>query len=180
MEQLLHASVHGDMVTLQALIEQGADVDMVMGSTKPGCLALTPLTGAMAFGHNDAMRLLLSLGADPNAHPANTRPPLAVAASRGNAEAVQVLLAAGAKPLLYSPGGDMPAVLAARAYWSALESLPWPLEPGAREWPEVQGPRECFRLLLDAMEKALKREQARTMRKMRVRAVQLHGELLEL
>ncbi len=83
----------------QALIDQGADVD-VRQRTFHG----TPLQYAASFGRLDVVRLLLKHKATVDAVDLAGRTPLMWAASKGHAEIVEALLEAGASPEQTSRG----------------------------------------------------------------------------
>lgn len=59
-------------------------------------------------GHTDVTRMLLALGADPNAPGTGGATPLADAALKGDVEGVRLLLARGARPNASSRAGTQP------------------------------------------------------------------------
>jgi ankyrin repeat protein len=97
-EALAYAARSGRLPVLDALVARGArlEADVYRG---------TPLIWAASTGRADAVRRLLTLGADPagrGSYGGDTHgkdvTPLHLAAAGGHAEAVQVLLDAGADP----------------------------------------------------------------------------------
>ena len=82
------AAKYGRIALVTALIEKGADVDAL------NSLGLqTPLCSASAKGQTEAVRLLLSKGAQLTVKGASDYSPLHAAARRGYTETVQLLLA---------------------------------------------------------------------------------------
>ncbi len=74
--------------------------------------ALGPRPGSLEYwvlrGQGDAVKMMLSLGADPNAPGTTGTTPLADAALKGDIEVVRALLARGARPDVVSPAGTQP------------------------------------------------------------------------
>lgn len=79
----------------------------------------TPLHSAVSAGHEPVARLLLSLGADPNAATEQQRTSLHYAASKGQAALVQLLLQAGAAP------GAKDSLGATALHRAAATGAPW-------------------------------------------------------
>lgn len=106
--RLYNAARDGDSDTVEALVQQGTEVDapFVDGST--------PLIRATRSGHEATVRILLSARADPNARDYCSRTPLYWAAAHGNTDLVQILLDAGALGHLVDEGGLTPSAVAER------------------------------------------------------------------
>ncbi|MCB4458461.1 ankyrin repeat domain-containing protein [Leisingera sp. McT4-56] len=85
--EVADAARSGDVAALSGLLESGAPAD------EPG--VANPLHFALMSGHQDAARILLENGADPNADTA-LGTPLMVAAGRDRTELIQLLLDHGA------------------------------------------------------------------------------------
>jgi ankyrin repeat protein len=88
----------GDLAGMRERIEGGADVNAPASADEPALAGLTPLMAAARNGAREAVVLLLSTGADPNAAGESDRTALMVAAEAGHAQIVKDLLEAGAKP----------------------------------------------------------------------------------
>ncbi len=71
-----------------------------------------PRPGSLEYwvlrGQSDVVKMMLSLGADPNAPGTGGSTPLADAALKGDVEVVRALLARGARPNVVSPAGTQP------------------------------------------------------------------------
>lgn len=87
-----------EMVSL--LIKAGADLNAWTSERSSN-----PLIVAMWEEHDEATRLLLQAGADPNVKDEEGSSPLRVNVLRGNIELVQLLLDCGAKAKIDEPGG---------------------------------------------------------------------------
>jgi ankyrin repeat protein len=61
MTALLYAAREGHMATVRALVESGADVNMISGGDR-----ISPMVEAIMNGHYDVAKYLLDKGADPN------------------------------------------------------------------------------------------------------------------
>ncbi|MBK6778864.1 MAG: ankyrin repeat domain-containing protein [Gemmatimonadetes bacterium] len=93
--ELASAAQTGDVARLRELLDHNRDF-----STMPDQAGCTPLHYAAYFGHLEAARYLLSIGADPAAlsmDPLRNQP-LHAAATAGHAAVVTLLLGAGADP----------------------------------------------------------------------------------
>lgn len=121
---LVWAARIGRLATVEALIAQGADVNMVAPSGTPlqvacalghmevaerlleagadpnlGSSISTPLLSALQAGQDSLALALLRAGADPRHTPRfGTTPPIVVAAEKGRDAVLEALLAAGADP----------------------------------------------------------------------------------
>lgn len=96
---LLHAVEHQDAVAAKRLISSGADVNAV------GVQAITPLSWLLDRRDNNAVELLLKLGADPNKitvldNEIGAPQPMWAAAAAGQKEALQLMLDHGGNPNL--------------------------------------------------------------------------------
>jgi ankyrin repeat protein len=104
---LADASRRGDVATVQALLERGADPDERGPFDTPALhwrIAVDDLAGA---------RLLLKAGADAKAATGNGITPLSLAIGNGNAALVDLLLAAGANASQREPSGETQLMRAA-------------------------------------------------------------------
>ena len=103
---LRQAAERGDIGLVLSLVGQGASVG---GASRNGW---TPLMAAALFGHEEAARVLLEAGADPNQatdsqeNPARTA--LRVAMANGYAGTVALLLRYGAEGNAVGPDGKKP------------------------------------------------------------------------
>eukprot|EP00928_Gymnodinium_smaydae_P064001 TRINITY_DN47446_c0_g1_i2.p1 TRINITY_DN47446_c0_g1~~TRINITY_DN47446_c0_g1_i2.p1 ORF type:complete len:439 (-),score=83.55 TRINITY_DN47446_c0_g1_i2:45-1361(-) len=109
-QDLFHAAANGDSKAAMAALVQHAS---------PNCCnaeGLTALTSAIAGGHIDVTRLLVTSGAKVNAAP-NTYgiTPLSLASAQGCVEIVQLLLSWKADPNASQVGGNMPLARAGEA-----------------------------------------------------------------
>ena len=102
---VFEAATFGDLDRLAVLLE--ADPGLTDRRSGDG---FTALHLAAFFGQDDAVRLLLARGADPDAHGTGwmTGTPLSSAASAGHAATVDLLLEAGADPDAVQRGGWTP------------------------------------------------------------------------
>ncbi len=93
--ELASAAQTGDVARLRELLDHNRDF-----STMPDQDGCTPLHYAAYFGHLDAARYLLSIGADPAARSMDPlrNQPVHAAATSGHAAIVALLLASGADP----------------------------------------------------------------------------------
>jgi cytochrome c len=85
------AAKEGDAAAIAAALDAGADVN------EPDKFA-TPLYYAVSRQHLDAARLLIERGADVNAGPKVSGPPLKPAVAKSNVELITLLLKHGADP----------------------------------------------------------------------------------
>ena len=99
------AARQGDAEEMQALIANGSDVNEVQ--------MVTPLTMAALSGQSEAVRLLLSLGADPDIESSAMGTALHAAAQRGFVDVVRILLEDGANPESRNPDSYTPLMIAA-------------------------------------------------------------------
>ncbi len=83
----------------------------------------TPLHWAARWGHEEAARMLLAGGADPNARTGTGDTPLHMAVWHGHRAIVELLLANGADPNAAGEGGETPLHLAARRGEGAVAEL---------------------------------------------------------
>src|SRR5690606_38953509 len=88
--QLADAAMNRDMITVRALLEQGADPSAL------GQYDTAALHWVVRVDDIDTARALLEAGADPNLHSRYGVTPLEVAVENGNAAMVKLLLEAGA------------------------------------------------------------------------------------
>ena len=148
---VLEASLIGDLATLQRHLSSGMNVNiLVTANSDRGDFDITTLMAATVAGRAEAVQLLLDHGADPNAQPCNLRSPLCIAAQNGDCSIVRMLLKAGACLVAgtkWKP--EMPVIVAARAYWDALQQ--WSTEDPSGAFAMAEDYKRCFRLLLDAM-----------------------------
>jgi len=88
----LDAAFNGDTKAVEALLAEGADVNVKDG------IGFTALFGAARSGHTETVKLLLAKGADPNVKlPTSGTTALMYAAYGGRSQVVQTLLAKGAE-----------------------------------------------------------------------------------
>jgi ankyrin repeat protein len=105
---LVEAAKHGDLATLRALIEGGADVNAAEGD------GATALHWASHRDDLDAADLLIRAGADVNAVNYLGVTPLWSASLNGSPAMARKLLAAGARPDAALPSGETLVMTAAR------------------------------------------------------------------
>lgn len=135
-KQLIIACAHGDLAKIKALIKQpGVDINGVH-------FIDTPLSAAIDNGHLDAVKLLVSLGA--NIHTKNPNP-LFKAAHRNEPEIVNYLIDLGANPntIRESVLGDEPVIHNA-ASWGWDKVVEVLLKRGAD--PNIQDSNGCTAL----------------------------------
>ena len=82
---LIKASYHGDVLTVKALLNKGADVN-AMGN------GVTALFFASQNGHIDVVKVLLENGANVNARLSDDMTALLIASGKGHTDVVKVLL----------------------------------------------------------------------------------------
>lgn len=122
-QEILDATYHGDIQSVQKLLEQGGDIYATRGVDQ---LGLTHL--AAMQGHSELLQLLLSNKADPNAKDASLRTPLYWAAIQGRDEIVNQLLgfsnpwhadSDGETPLVRCKAiGGLPSVVSILEEWT--------------------------------------------------------------
>ena len=108
-EELMNAAKGGDLETVAAKLDAGANPDTREESGE------TLLHAAAANGHAAVVSALLDAGAEPEAKTKTGVTPLYKAAGNAHAGAIEALLAAGADPN-ETIHGQTPLYLAARAY----------------------------------------------------------------
>ena len=163
---LLHAVVNmelNDMVRL--FVDKGARVDAFEEN------GLTPLGVAVWRGNDDAVRLLLERGANPNARmsvpaaqppnlPPHMRPagfqPLHVAAQRGRTNAIALLVASGARLDDTNFAGQTPLEMLVRPAGFPVGmgpgmSLGWSSSPSASPFPKPGAPQSVTVELLRSL-----------------------------
>ncbi|OZC04403.1 ankyrin repeat domain-containing protein [Rubricoccus marinus] len=154
---LLAAAASGDVATIEAALDAGAPLDASGDET--GLYSGSALLTAARAGHEDAVRLLLARGADPNATDAEGFAPLNVA----TAAISQLLIDAGAEVNVTQDFANR-APLPGAAIDDDLERMQLLLDAGAD--PDAQlpvlenqgalhfavtnGSPEAVRILLDA------------------------------
>jgi uncharacterized protein len=104
---LIYAAMSGDLAVVQALLDQGANVNLVTKDDR------TALSMAVARNHANVAQLLLDRGADPNVQQGPGRGPLWSAVYNGQTKIIHALLDKGAKPdsetlnaAIFSPEGQ--------------------------------------------------------------------------
>ena len=107
-ERLPEAAKRQDRAAVQALLEQGADVN----ARQPD--GATALHWAVHWQDAELARLLIRARADVNAANAYGVMPLSLAAANGNAATAAALLEAGADPNAPLPSGETPLMTASR------------------------------------------------------------------
>lgn len=105
--KIVRAARKGDIPTLRAELDKGADVNQRRG------MGETLLLVAAQRGHLDAVELLLERGADPNLATVGRSTALHFAAWKGQADMASALLARGALVNVRGPGGMTPMATAA-------------------------------------------------------------------
>lgn len=114
------AAFFGHKETVEAVLAQGADVDLVDRSVNEN----TALDAAVAANHDDVVQVLLDAGASVNVRSAGGFTPLHKAALNGNRGLVELLLARGAEVGAISGDGRTPLALAeARGHAEVAEVL---------------------------------------------------------
>src|SRR5262249_25095779 len=130
-ERLFEDIRHGDVVSVQRLLNMGANPnarEIVL--TKPSLsehskgneekLGDTALMVAAHEGHLNIVKLLLHRGADVNGRGMNGFTPLITAASRRHRDIVRLLIARGARPNQRNDNGDTAIIFAANAGQTSL------------------------------------------------------------
>ena len=120
---LMMAANTGDMETVRALLDDGADVN---AKTNNGA---TALFAAATKGYAEIVRILLDRGADANARDQNGRTALHVGAEKGNTDIVQILLEKGAELSLM--GADNKTALMESVEKNHIDTVRALLEAGA-------------------------------------------------
>ena len=89
---MMEAAGAGNTVIIKQLVEKGADINAKDYESN------TPLHFACMYGHVEAVRLLIELGAKPDVQASGLgRTPMKIAETNGHMEIVQILKDAGAK-----------------------------------------------------------------------------------
>jgi hypothetical protein len=89
---MMEAAGAGNTVIIKQLVEKGADINAKDYESN------TPLHFACMYGHVEAVRLLIELGAKPDVQASGLgRTPMKIAETNGHTEVVQILKDAGAK-----------------------------------------------------------------------------------
>ena len=131
----------GDTRTLKARIDQGADINALLPEG-----GMTALAIAADFGQNDAVKMLLKAGADPDARNENQSTPSLGAAFFGRPDCLKTLLDAGADPNLADENGT--------TTFTAL-AIPWELTKGIADLMQMPldqgtleiGREKCWQIL---------------------------------
>ncbi len=105
---LADAARQADWAAVQALLQQGADVDARQGDGS------TALHWASYWDHREIAALLIRAGTDVDAATDLGVTPLWAACENGSPALVEILLAAGADPNVALPFGETPLMTAAR------------------------------------------------------------------
>ena len=101
-EALVYASRDNMIVDICRLLTQGADVNYVHRWMHEGeeARSTTPLNQATGMGHVDAIRVLISRGAEVNKpEPCNGCTALRVAAQEGHVPVIELLMSKGGRVL---------------------------------------------------------------------------------
>lgn len=109
---LLHSAAVGGNLQLISLLVERCGKDAVTLADPEGW---TPLLSAVSCGHEEVAKLLLSLGANPNAATRQGRTPLHYAASKGRVGMIKLLLQSGAIATTKDCTGALPLHRAAGA-----------------------------------------------------------------
>lgn len=105
------ACTFGHLETAEYLIKAGAPINF---SSRNG-LKATPIQSAAAAGHENVVKVLLQLGADPNVREQGGYTPLHAAAQNGDEEMIRTLIYGGADLTLKSNDGKTAMDLAMEA-----------------------------------------------------------------
>lgn len=130
-EDLYHASVHNKIIKICRLLTAGADVNYLRRWMDQGrLLSATPLIQASSRGHVDAVRVLISRGADVNKQePCNGWAALHAAAHFGHVPVIGLLVSKGTSLDLRNNIGR--ATLHAAVFKGHVEAVTCLLDYGA-------------------------------------------------
>jgi len=114
---MIEAARDGNIAGIRDALMRGIPVD-------DGGIDFVPaIVVATDYNHLDAVKYLLSRGANPNRKARDGRTALAVAAQAGRANIVSVLLDNGADPNLVAQNSDTPLFIAVRAHRTTVVQL---------------------------------------------------------
>jgi uncharacterized protein (TIGR02145 family) len=116
-DALFTAASTGDVVTLQRLLDEKADINEI------GSIHMTPLMVASYFGKSEIVKILLASHADINIQSGSGLTALMIASQKGHAEIVKMLLDAGAKKSLKSTSGTTALTYATEKGYEDVQSL---------------------------------------------------------
>ena len=155
-EQLWQCSKDGKDEDVNRLLRSGVNPNCIYIN---GLIESTPLEIATFRGHIDMVRLLLSMGADPNIRNKFGNTPLMLAAQYDKFKVAEVLLDAGADPKREGMFGITPVHFAAARNRS--EEIKWLVDKGAEpnratsygstplHWAAAEGHTKSVEVLLD-------------------------------
>ncbi|MGD8403700.1 MAG: ankyrin repeat domain-containing protein [Anaerolineales bacterium] len=113
------AAYFGHEQVVEYLIKAGAEVN----SSSKNALGVTPLQSAVAGGHLEITRMLLTAGASPNVREGGGYTPLHTAAHNGDVEIVRSLIFGGADLEAKSDKDETPLDMARKAGHDEVVSL---------------------------------------------------------
>lgn len=114
---LIEAARDGDVPGIRDALMHGLPVD-------DGGVDFVPaIVVATDYNHLDAVKYLLSRGANPNRKARDGRTALSVAAQAGRGTIVTILLENGADPDLVAQNGDTPLFIAVRAHRTSVVQI---------------------------------------------------------
>lgn len=113
------AAYFGHEKVVEYLIKAGAEVN----SPSKNALGVTPLQSAVAGGHLEIIRLLLTAGASPNVREGGGYTPLHTAAHNGDAEIVRNLIFGGADLEAKSDNKETPLDMARKSGHDEIVNL---------------------------------------------------------
>ncbi len=124
MSVLCAAGYAGQNATIETLIELGCDVNEA-----PNTHGHTPLIAAIWFGHQEAVELFLTKGADLTWTDNDGSTPLHYSASRGHIDVTQLLIDKGLDINTIDNNGTRPINVAA---WNSSEMVQWLIDNGSK------------------------------------------------